>query len=616
MKQTEKKEYDVVVVGGGIGGVTAALSAARHGAKTALIQDRPMLGGNAGSEIRMHICGASCHGDRKDARETGILEEILLENKKRNPNHSFPIFDTILWEKVRFQKNLTLYLNTHMYEVRSDAGIIKSVTAKQLTTEKFFSFEGTVFIDCTGDGTLSALAGAGCMTGREGRGVFGEEFAVPESDSVTMGSSILFASEDMGYPVEFTPPPYAHRYTEEDLMGHKEITSGYWWVEIGGTEWNTIRDAEEIRDELLAIVYGIWDHIKNTGDHQAENYALSWIGFLPGKRESRRVIGEYILKEQDLLEGMRFPDAVAYGGWHIDTHMPEKFTSIAKKLEQTEDIALHLKDVYTIPYRSLYSADVKNLMMGGRLISASHRAFASTRVMGTCAVASEAAGLAAALAVRKSIRPSAILGHIDELQQLLLKDDCYIPGITNHDEADLARLAAVESGNKKSRISFEAAKPCDDTCSTEVYDTCRTVVSGYTRRVNGIDYAWESDITPSALQPARLSLRWDHRISVRDLFLTFDSSLSSEIMPSLSDWAKNRQEKGVPKTLVKDYRLRCYLDDAVVYEKEVSGNYQRRNRHTLKQPVFCNRLELEITATNGCPHARVYEVRVYDNVYE
>lgn len=164
---------------------------------------------------------------------------------------------------------------------------------------------------------------------------------------------------------------------------------------MGGTVWDTVADAEEIRDELLKIVYGIWDHIKNGGDHGADTLALEWVGFLPGKRESRRVLGDYVLKEQDLLAGRVFPDAVGYGGWHIDSHPPERFRCIAAKTEESEDLPVHLPGLYTIPYRSLYARGVENLLLGGRIISATHRAFASTRVMGTCAVLAQAAGTAA-----------------------------------------------------------------------------------------------------------------------------------------------------------------------------------------------------------------------------
>ncbi len=586
--------YDVVVVGGGIGGMAAALSAARHGANTALIQDRPVVGGNASSEIRMHISGACNNLHRKDARETGIVEEILLENKKRNPTHSYPEFDAVMWEKVKFQKNLTLYLNTHMYDAKAENGKIYSVTARQLTTEKIFEFTGSIFIDCTGDGTLAYLAGAEYMSGREGRDVFGEKFAIEKSDSITMGNSIMFEARDMGEPVPFTPPAWAHHYTDDDLWNHNvEVTSGYWWVEVGGTKMNVISDAEEIRDELLAIIYGIWNHIKNGGDHGAENLALNWVGVVPGKRESRRIRGDYVLKEQDLLEGRIFEDAIAYGGWPIDMHMPERFTSIGKKLEQTEDIGMQLDDIYTIPYGTLYSVNVENLMMGGRLISASHRAHASSRVMGTCAVASQATGLAAAMAVKYNCTPKEIGKHIGELQQLLLRDDCYIPGVLNQDEKDLARAAEIYCPGKENRTAKYAA-------------------SGYTRRVKGVDYAWESEEAVSMEHPAVLALKWETEKKISQVQFIFDSDLSCDITQSVSDWVKRRQPRSTPGTVVKDFTVKFYQGETLAAEKAVKGNYQRMVRVNMEEAVACDRIEIEVTATNGYPKARIFEVRVYE----
>lgn len=331
----EKKIYEVIVVGGGMAGVCAAIASARTGACTALIQDRPVLGGNASSEIRMHICGATHHGHRENARETGILEEILLENRSRNPQHSFSIFDTVLWEKVRQEEKLELYLNTRVTDVETADGRILNLKAHQLTTEKEFILEGTLYMDCTGDGMIAARAGASVRQGREGRIEFGETYAPDEPDTGTMGNSLMFRAVDMGKPVPFKRPQWAYEYSEEDLAyrGHSDysskmqnydIESGYWWIELGGTQ-NTIDDAEEIRDELLKTLYGVWDHIKNKGDHGAENYALDWVQFLPGKRESRRIEGDYILREQDLLEGRVFEDTVAYGGWPMDMHPPQGF---------------------------------------------------------------------------------------------------------------------------------------------------------------------------------------------------------------------------------------------------------------------------------------------------
>ena len=392
--EPEVRRYDFVVAGGGLSGVCAAIAAARHGLRTALVHNRPVLGGNASSEVRMHVCGAAgLYCARKNARETGIIEELLLENKRRNPYHSFSILDTVLWEKTRFQENLDLYLNCHVHGVEMGGNRILSVLALQLTTEKAFQFEANLFADTTGDALLASLAGARTMTGAEGREVFGEPHAPAQSGPQTMGNSLMFTAVDRGELAPFCAPFWAYRFTEEDLQGrvHSDPSSGYWWIELGGLR-DTIADYEDIRDELLKVLYGVWDHIKNGGGHGAENYALDWVQFLPGKRESRRVVGDYILTEQDLLAGRRFEDAAAYGGWPIDVHPSPGVFGRSEGANRFID----LERVYTIPYRCLYAADTANLMVGGRAISASHLAFASARVMGTTAAIGQAIGTAAA----------------------------------------------------------------------------------------------------------------------------------------------------------------------------------------------------------------------------
>lgn len=252
-------QYQVVVIGGGISGVCAALACARHGAQTTLIQDRPVLGGNASSEIRMHICGANREGSRQNARETGIIEEILLENQARNPQHSFSVCDTILWEKCAFQENLDLYLNTRFLQAETDNGLIHTIWAHQLTTEKNFQFRAEVFIDATGDGMLAEQAGAHIMRGREAKAEFSESLAPDQHDDFTMGNSIMFTARDAGHPVPFRAPAWAYHYDDADIPGHlyhnhgtvKEATSGYWWLELGGDDKNSVDDYETIRDELL-----------------------------------------------------------------------------------------------------------------------------------------------------------------------------------------------------------------------------------------------------------------------------------------------------------------------------------------------------------------------------
>lgn len=206
MEKTSCERYDVVVVGGGIAGICAALAAARHGAETVLIHNRPVLGGNASSEIRMHICSADIHGKRPNARETGIIEELLLENRRRNPQHSFSVFDTVLWEKVRFQEHLTLHLNTQMLDAETRENHVESVSCLQVTTEREFHVYGSVFVDCTGDGVLAVKAGAATRMGRESRAEFGESYAPEQADRKTMGSTLMFCANDTGKLCPFEKP--------------------------------------------------------------------------------------------------------------------------------------------------------------------------------------------------------------------------------------------------------------------------------------------------------------------------------------------------------------------------------------------------------------------------
>ncbi|HHW49650.1 MAG TPA: FAD-dependent oxidoreductase [Clostridiaceae bacterium] len=581
------KKYDVVAVGGGMSGICAAIASARHGAKTALIQNRPVLGGNASSEIRMHICGADCHGTRPDARETGILEEILLENRMRNPNNSFSVFDTVLWEKTTFQDGLELYLNTHMTDVIAENNTIRKVIACQLTTEKTFSFEADIFIDTTGDGTLAALAGAEYMTGREGKDVFGEKYAPDKSDKYTMGNTLLFKAVDMGRPVPFEKPFWAKTYTEEDLIyrDHDEITSGYWWVELGGDELDVITDGEILRDELLKAVYGVWNHIKNSGNHNAENYCLDWVGFLPGKRESRRITGDYILKEQDLLAGTVFEDAVAYGGWPMDMHVVGGLKTRQKPTEY-----IHLEDCYSIPYRCLYSKNINNLFIGGRAISASHMAFGSTRVMGTCAVVGQAVGTAAAMAIEKGITPRRILDHIKELQQRLLKDDCYIPGVKNEDINDIARKATIS-------------------CSSSIPGCeCTNVTNGISRKVKDKSNCWISDVMGD--NGEWIELDFNETVNVQEVHIKFDSNLSKELTPSISDKVLSQQHPGIPRELVKDYVIEFYNGSTLIKSKEITDNYLRFRIHRFDY-ISCSSIRIKVLSTNGDNNARIFEIRVY-----
>lgn len=584
---TINENYDIAVIGGGMAGLCAAIAAAREGSRTVLFHDRPVLGGNASSEIRMHICGADYHASRANARETGIIEEILLEHKHRNPENSFAIFDAILWEKAAFQENLTLRLNTRVTDLITEQQKISEIKAVQMTTEKTLLISADIVVDATGDGFVAKLAGADTTLGREGKEVYGESYAPDETDCCTMGNSLMFKARDMGHPVTFIRPFWADQYTEEDMKNrsHKEISSGYWWIELGGGTQDVIADGEEIRDELLKAMYGVWDHIKNGGDHGAENYELEWVGFLPGKRESRRILGDYVLKQQDCQSGGRFEDTVAYGGWPMDVHVIEGF----RRKNEKANVFLKLDDVYGIPYRSYYSRNIDNLMMAGRDISCSHMAFASTRVMATCAVGGQAVGVAASMAVKAKELPREVGKRIGELQQKLLRQDCYLPGIPNCDEADKARSATVSAS------SF--------VCAAEP----ENVINGWGRTIGDRNNFWQ----PEEESEPWISLKFPEAVSAKEIQLLFDSNLSREIMISLSDKKLAKQEKGTPSDLVKDFRLIFMKDGDVVAEKRIDGNYQRRCQVVLDTEITRDSVRLEILSTHGTKQPKLFEIRVY-----
>ena len=611
-KKTAEARYDVVVVGGGLSGMCAAIAAARHGAKTALIHGRHVFGGNASSEIRMHVCGASESMAKPDLEEGGILYELMLENKSRNDYYNFSVWDMVLFAAVKRQKGLTAYLNTVMEDCETDGNSVKSILAYQHTTETHWRFTGDIFIDCTGNGTLGYLAGAEFRTGSEGRAEFDEPHAPERANNDRMGNTLLFKAVDRGTSVNFKRPDFAKTFTEEQLKyrthsavhgtkstegtddAYRRMTSfstssvdyGYWWVELSGEKEDIIDEYEEIRDDLVACVYGVWDHLKNGGEHGAENYDLEWVGMLPGMRESRRLVGDYILNENDILANRRFPDAVAYGGWPMDIHAPKGLYDFDRR----PSTIISFDGAYTIPYRSYYSKNIENLMMAGRNISASKMAMGSTRVMGTCAIGGQAVGTAAAMCVKYRCVPRDILAHIPELQQALLKDDCYIPGLRNADARDLARTARVTATSHREGFAPEQ------------------VISGISRGEGKEHNLWLSDGMGAAGET--LSLKLSEKTVVSQVRLTFDSNFNYAIKLTLSAKRQAQQRIGVPPELVKDYTVRLWDGDTLVREAEVRDNVQRANIVEL-EPALCDRVTVTVHATNGATDAAIFEVRIY-----
>ena len=598
-----KCDYDIVVIGGGMSGICAALAAARHGAHTALIQARPVLGGNASSEVRMHIAGASCHFGKKNLWETGILMELMLENKSRNTYFSYPIWDMVLWEKVRYQENLDLYLNTTLDSVETDGDCITAAICRQATTEKSFRFGAKIFVDATGNGTLGYFAGAEWRMGSEGRDEFAEPDAPAQPNNNTMGNSIMFIASDKGEEVKFKKPFWAHTFTEEDLKlrphgtytwyhGEDGITeeyvpeSGYWWIELGGDTGNIIENAEKVTEELYKVVYGIWDHLKNAGDHGAANYELDWVGIVPGIRESRRLVGDYLVTETDVLESRVFDDAVAYGGWPMDEHAPHGVYD--KDVNPTRFI--NFPGAYTLPYRSYYSKNISNLMMAGRDISVTKMALGSSRVMGTCAVGGQAVGTAAAMAIRYGCSPRDIGSRIHELQQTLLKDDCYIPGFRNDDPDDFAPSAMITATSHTAGNEPEK------------------VVSGVARVVDEESNCWESEALEKG--PQAITLAFDPR-ELNQIRVTFDPNLSREIMMSMTRTVQEREVKYMPLELVRDFTVKVCRGEEVIWQQQVKENNQRLCVFDLDAPLTADKVVVEVQSTYGYPSARIFEVRLY-----
>ena len=432
--------YDTVVVGGGLAGTFAAVASARMGCRTALVQNRPMLGGNASTEIRVPP-GGDLTREPLDPGEGGIIEEV------RGPVQGYP---ERMLKVVRAEPKLDLLLSTHATGVVMKApDRIEAVTAVNVKTNQRLRLAGTIFIDCTGDGSVGVWAGAEYRHGREPRAMYQESRAPAVGDSHTLGGTLRYASRLRAEPVEFKAPAWARKFPKCDDFGpqrHPQVRFGDWqWViEYGGVR-NTYDDAEEVRDELLRIIWGMWDHAKNHCprlEKEAARCELSWVSHVVGKRESRRLIGDYVMTEHDVGNQTLFPDRVAYGGWGIDLHPPGGFYDPGPPAEFSHEVK------FSVPLRSLYSKNIQNLMMAGRCTSVSHAALGTTRLMITCGLQGQAVGTAAGLCKERNTTPRGLYQrHVGELQQQLLKDGCYLIDLPNEDPGDLARGAAATASS-------------------------------------------------------------------------------------------------------------------------------------------------------------------------
>jgi len=442
-------QSDLVVIGGGLAGVCCAIAAARDGITVTLVQDRPVLGGNASSEVRLWTLGATSHmgNNNRWSREGGIIDELLVENMYRNKEGNTLIFDTILLEKVIVEKNITLLLNTSVYEVKkSDPTTISQVIGFCSQNSTTYELNASLFCDASGDGIVGFQAGAAFRMGAETVEEFGEKFAPDISYGELLGHTIYFYSKNVGAPVKYVAPEFAlkdiTKIPRYKVLNDKDFGCRLWWLEYGGRR-DTIHESEDIKWELWKVVYGVWDYIKNSGDFpDAENLTLEWVGTIPGKRESRRFEGLYMIKQQDLVEQVQFDDAVSFGGWAVDLHPSDGVYDSKPGCTQ-----YHSKGIYQIPLRTMISKNISNLFLGGRIISATHVAFGSTRVMATTALSGQAVGYSAAQCIKNKILPAALLeqNQIRQLQQTLSLNGQSIPGIAIQQSKNLVQSSKIST---------------------------------------------------------------------------------------------------------------------------------------------------------------------------
>jgi len=593
-----RHDFDIIVVGGGLAGVCAAMQAARLGAKVALLERELVLGGCSNSSFRLHLLGASGH---PFCRETGIIEELELEGMYRGavipPCQGATGYLNSNWSQVLRMKveeaGVSLFLKCVAVRPVMDRLTVAGIEAYDMMSNEMRRFDvGSVVVDASGDGTIAREAGASFLVGRESRDQFGESFAPPQADHRMMGSAIQFMLRDTGHPVEFTPPPGTPVYeTDDDVpMGHSFWRDGrrnqsegpmafIWTAEYGG-HLDTEKDDNEIYRELLNMVYGIVDHLKNRGNHGAENWELFWISEYIGKREGRRFIGDHILTQGDIMSAVDFPDKVAYGGRSVDLH------------EQSDD-NLHYSvkfyaqpPLYSIPFRCLYSRDISNLMLAGRLISGTRVALGSYRVMKTLSTCGQAVGAAAYLCMKYSQTPREVYhDHIQELQQLLLKHDATIIGLQNKDRDDAALSARA------------AASSWQKGCGPE------NVNNGFHRKLGtSPDNIWISDRVRSL--PQYVELRFREPEPVNTVHCVFDTDLDKQLYTVYPDRAMG--------TTVKDYRILVSVDGQWREVLTVRNNYQRRRIHRFPR-VTADGVRLVVDAVyDGSNQARVYEIRVYN----
>ena len=575
---------DLCVIGGGIAGLSAAISASRKGLNVVLVHDRPVLGGNASSEIRMWIRGASIRFP--DYREGGIVEELAMDNMYYNPYRTFPLWDGVLYNKAISEKNLTLLLNATCNGANYEQDVITDVNVWQLTTYTNYKITATYFADCSGDSILSQFVPAQIRLGRESFSEFREIGAKEQADEKTMGMSCLIQCRETTQKIDYEPFPFTHVFEDKDFDYRMNVSDrlgftqdNFWWLERGGKK-DTITQAEEIKKDLIADSFGVWDYIKNSGKFDSENWDLEFAGFLGGKRENRRYVGDYILTQNDLEKNVAFKDEIAYGGWSMDDHDPNGIEENCPP-----NVHYNINGPYAIPLRCIYSSNIKNLFFAGRNISATHMALSSTRVMATCALLGQAVGVSAYVANKYGLQPNKLTSKIEEIQQNLRNDDCFLLRTPR-------KLSNVLALSKHNLTNTQFSN----------------LTSGIERKIGENDYAIELEKNQEIVFEfedsycEKIRLVFDNDIA-RDLYEDFEF----KHYPMKKIHYLNEQKFAMPASLVKEYKVWVKVDNSWK-QIETNKNHQRLQYVSINEKV--SGIKFAGVSTYGSEKIRLYSIDV------
>lgn len=418
LSEPQLRKHDFVVIGGGIAGMCAAVAAARLGCNVALVNDRPVLGGNNSAEIRVHLGG---HVEIGPNKGLGRMIREFGHTKKGNAQPAANYEDGRKQAFIDAEENVELYSSYRAVQVRKDGGRIAAVLVRHIETAQEIWLEAPLFSDCTGDGTIGFLAGAHWRMGREGRDEYGESLAPETADKLTMGASVQWYSKKHPQTTIFPEFSYGVEFNDDNC---EEVTMGEWKWETG-MNYDQIYDAERIRDYGMLVVYSNWSHLKNHHADKAKyaDRSLEWVAYMAGKRESRRLLGDYVLKQDDIDKNVYHEDGSFTASWSIDLHFPDPDNS--RKFPGAEFKAATVHNwIYpcTVPYRCLYSRNIDNLFMAGRNISVTHVALGTVRVMRTTGMMGEVVGMAASLCNRHGCSPRQIYQeYLPELKELMQK---------------------------------------------------------------------------------------------------------------------------------------------------------------------------------------------------